>query len=143
MKKFIIVAALAIAAFSYSNAQEVGVRFGATAGNANGAIDFVMPFKAGRLHANLGFSNSGVGIDALYDFLYGEIGSGFHYYVGAGAFTLLGSPFSLGIVAEGGIEYRFEGAPIVLGIDYRPAFQILETTGFVGDSFGFNVRYVF
>lgn len=141
MKKILIVAILFLAGLSHTNAQELGIRVGQhVAGNA--AVDFVMPFKAGRLHTDASFGG-GIGIEAIYDFLYGDIGSGFYYYVGAGPYVVIGDPFRLGLVAEGGVEYRFEDAPIVIGLDYRPIFQILEETGFYGDSFGFNIRYVF
>jgi len=141
MKKFFIIAFLAFAGINYASAQEIGIRVGDVVGG-NAAVDFVMPFKAGRLHADLSFGN-GVGVEALYDFLFNEIGSGFYYYVGAGAYTVIGDPFRLGLVAEGGVEYRFEGAPIALGLDWRPSFQILDNTDFHVGGFGFNARWVF
>ena len=140
MKRILFIAVLAFMGLQFAGAQEIGARFGDVSGG-NVAIDFVMPFKAGRLHADVSFGN-GVGIDALYDFLFNEIGSGFYYYVGAGAYTVIDDPFKLGLVAEGGVEYRFEGVPIALGIDWRPAFQILDNTDFHVGSFGFNARWI-
>ena len=69
------------------------------------------------------------------------------WYAGAGATLGLplqsGVDFDLGAVGELGLEYRFEGAPIVLGLDYRPTFTIIEETDFDFVTFGLNVRYVF
>ncbi len=141
MKKLFTILLLAFLGLQFASSQELGIRVGDVVGG-NAAIDFVMPLKAGRLHADLSFGD-GVGVEALYDFLFDEIGSGFYYYVGAGAYTVIGDPFRLGIVAEGGVEYRFDGVPIVLGLDWRPSFQILDNTDFHVGGFGFNARWVF
>jgi len=141
MKKLLTVILLAFISLQFASSQELGIRAGNVVGG-NAAIDFVMPFKAGRLHADISFGN-GVGIEALYDFLFNEIGSGFYYYVGIGAYAVISDPFHLGIVAEAGLEYRFEGAPVAVGIDWRPSFQILENTNFYVNGFGVNARYVF
>jgi hypothetical protein len=141
MKKLLTIVLIGFLSLQFTSAQEIGVRFGDVVGG-NAAIDFVMPFKAGRLHADISFGN-GVGIEALYDFLFNEIGSGFYYYVGLGAYTVIGNNFSLGAVGEAGLEYRFEGAPIAVGLDWRPSFQILDVTDFHVGGFGVNARYVF
>jgi hypothetical protein len=141
MKKLFTIILIGFISLQFANAQEIGIRVGDVVGG-NAAIDFVMPFKAGRLHADVSFGN-GVGIEALYDFLFNEIGSGFYYYVGLGAYTVIGDPFRLGIVGEAGLEYRFEGAPIAVGLDWRPSFQILDNTDFHVGGFGVNARWVF
>ena len=141
MKKVLLIAIVAFMGMQFASAQAVGIRVGDVVGG-NAAIAFVMPFKTGRLHADLSFGN-GVGVEALYDFLFNEIGSGFYYYVGAGAYVVIDDPFKLGIVAEGGVEYRFEGVPIALGIDWRPSFQIIDNTDFHAGGFGFNARWIF
>ena len=141
MKKLFTIIVFAFIGLQFASSQELGIRVGNVVGG-NAAIDFVMPFKSGRLHADVSFGN-GVGVEALYDFLFNEIGSGFYYYVGVGAYAVIDDPFRLGIVAEGGIEYRFEGAPIAVGLDWRPSFQILDETNFDAGGFGVNARWVF
>jgi hypothetical protein len=141
MKKILVFSLLAFVAIQFSNAQEIGIRVGDVVGG-NAAIDLVIPFKAGRLHADVSFGH-GVGIEALYDFLYGEIGSGFYYYVGLGAYTVIHDPFFLGLVGEGGVEYRFAEVPIAFGADWRPSFQILDNTNFYVGGFGVNIRWIF
>ena len=125
------------------SAQEIGVRFGEVSGN-NVAVDGV--FETGsfsRVHANVSFGD-GVGIDALWDFIYRPLGSeNFNWYAGFGPSAYIGDVFLLGASGEIGLEYVFEDAPIVIGLDYRPTFWIIENTDFDFGGFGLNVRYRF
>lgn len=147
-KKLIVVFAIIAGSALISNAQEVGIRFGGTSGFGGAAIDGV--FAAGqfsRIHADLGFYKGGLGIDALWDFLYKPLnGEAFNWYLGVGPSTYIGDVFQLGFSGEIGLEYRFASAPIALGIDWRPTLWIVDehsNTSFGADSFGINVRYVF
>jgi hypothetical protein len=143
MKKVLVLVVVLIASYSFSNAQELGVRFGDVSGGAV-AVDAV--FSTGqfnRIHADISFGN-GVGIDALWDFIYRPLGDeAFNWYVGAGPYMFIGSDFELGAVGEIGLEYRFVTIPLSLGVDYRPAFELIEHTSFHAGGFGFNVRYRF
>ena len=141
MKKLILVLFITAMLTGLATAQEVGVRFGDIVGN-NVAVDGVFDFKGKRIHADVSFGD-GVGIEALYDFIVKPLeGEAFYYYIGAGAFTWLGDPFRLGILGELGLEYRFNGVPIALGLDWRPSFRIIDETKFHFDRFGLNVRWV-
>ena len=142
MKK--ILSVLFLFALSYSaNAQELGVRFGNVAKNTVG-IDAV--FSAGefsRIHADASFGKVGLGVDALYDFIYRPLAdTPLNWYVGAGPSLNIGKEFWLGASGEIGLEYKFEDAPIVLGADFRPTLWIVKETNFYG-GFGVNARYVF
>ena len=142
MKKILLIAVLAIISFQFGNAQEIGIRFGNIVGN-DVAVDLVWAFKAGRIHADVSFGD-GVGAEALYDFMYAPLGDeNLYYYVGVGAYVWIGDPFGLGVPAEAGLEYRFGSVPLILGLDWRPAFQILDNTSFHADRFGLNLRFVF
>jgi len=128
-------------------AQEVGIRFGntAAAGQQNNvAVDGI--FSAGefsRIHADISFGD-GVGIDALWDFVYKPLGEeNFHWYAGVGPSLFIGNNFSLGATGEIGLEYVFRATPIAIGIDYRPTFWIIENTSFEWGGFGLNVRFRF
>ena len=143
MKKIILTLTFALTFVCYSYAQEIGVRFGnVSAGNV--AIDAVFSAsKFSRIHADVSFG-SGVGIDLLWDFLYKPLkGEAFYWYLGAGAYTQIDDPFWLGVVAEAGLEYKFNQVPIVIGADWRPQLSIIESTDFHIEGFGFNVRYMF
>ena len=145
MKKLLAAAALFALSFGM-NAQELGLRFGDVAYNDFG-VDAV--FSAGefsRIHADVSFGNGGVGIDALYDFLYKPVAdTPLNWYVGVGPSLNIGhaDDFWLGVSGEIGLEYRFEGAPIALGADWRPTAWIIEDSHFNGGGFGVNVRYIF
>jgi len=144
-KSLVAILAIVISSAFSSNAQEVGLRFGGTNGAGGVAIDGVFGLgQFSRIHADLGFYKGGIGIDALWDFLYKPLGNeAFKWYLGAGPSTYIGDDFDLGISGEIGLEYHFKGAPIALGLDWRPTFWIIDTTRFGADSFGLNVRYVF
>jgi hypothetical protein len=144
MKKFLLIVAVIIASYSFGNAQEIGVRFGDVSGG-NVAIDGI--FGTGqfsRIHADISFGH-GVGVDVLWDFLYRPLGGeAFNWYAGVGPYMVAqNSNFDLGIAGEIGLEYRFATVPIALGVDWRPMFEIIDTTDFHAGGFGFNVRYVF
>jgi hypothetical protein len=124
--------------------QELGARFGDALGNKSSvAIDAIFSTgKFNRIHADVSFGN-GVGVEALWDFIYRPISnSPLNYYIGVGPSLFLGDPFLLGAAGELGLEFRFKEAPIALGLDWRPTFIIIENTDFTS-GFGFNVRYVF
>ncbi|MBK3517771.1 hypothetical protein [Carboxylicivirga marina] len=147
MRKLIFVFALIAGVAFGSYAQEVGVRFGGVNGGGGAAVDGIFSLgKFSRVHADVGFFDSAVGIDALWDFLYKPLQvekSTFHWYAGVGPSMTIGDVFWLGVSGELGIEYRFAGVPIAIGADWRPTFWIIDDTRFGADSFGLNVRWVF
>ena len=144
MKKIVLMLALSCASL-FVNAQEIGFRLGDVTGGS-AAVDGVFKLgKFSRVHADLSFGNSGVGIEALWDFLYKPVdGDALKWYVGVGPSILFGTPDPfIGASGEIGLEYRFEEVPIVLGLDWRPTLWILEDTEFRTGGFGLNARYVF
>ena len=144
MKKWsiqlIIIATMAWA--TTASATELGARWGDVSGG-DVAVDAI--FKMGkytRTHADVSFGDN-FAIDLLVDFIYRPLGdTPFHWYTGVGAFAVFGDPFSLGVNAEIGLEYRFD-FPISVSADWRPAFRIIENTDFSTGGFGLNVRYIF
>lgn len=144
MKKLLVL--VAVIALSYSAqaqfVQQVGVRFGDVSGN-NVALDALLGTgEFSRIHANVSFGN-GVGVDAIWDFLYKPVGAEevLKWYVGAGPSMFIGDPFSLGISGEVGLEYEFN-FPLSISADWRPTFVLIENTDFHAGGFGVNVRYV-
>ncbi|MDE0561142.1 outer membrane insertion C- signal [Algoriphagus sp. NF] len=127
-----------------SHGQELGLRFGNVNGN-NVALDAV--FSLGdfsRLHGDLSFGGGGVGIDLLWNPIYRPIAdSEFNYYLGFGPSLFLGDPFRLGAAGEIGAEYAFADVPLVIGLDWRPYFILVENTNFDAGGFGLNVRWRF
>lgn len=141
MKKVLLFIAVIIASYSFSNAQEIGIRFGdVSAGNV--AIDGIFSTgKFSRVHADVSFGD-GLGIDALWDFIYRPLGDEtINWYAGVGPYIQIDDPFWLGVAGEIGLEYRFDAVPIALGVDWRPSLSIIETTDIYFGGFGFNIRY--
>ncbi len=48
----------------------------------------------------------------------------------------------LGMDLIGGIEYIFEGIPIVISADYKPAFHFTGERWFIPEEFGLTARYI-
>ena len=142
MKKLLTIVAF-VALCSTVQAQELGIRFGDVAGN-DVAVDAL--FSAGefsRIHADVSFG-SGVGIEALWDFVYRPLGGeAFYWYAGVGATMLIDDPFWLGASGEIGLSYNFNKVPLSLSADWRPTFYIIEETDFRSGGFGINLRYRF
>ncbi|WP_186756590.1 outer membrane insertion C- signal [Echinicola salinicaeni] len=141
MKKLLLLFALVTMSYGLY-AQELGVRFGD--GYNNVAVDGVFTLgQFSRVHADVNFGN-GVGIEALWDFLYRPVADvdGLDWYVGVGPSMWIDDPFFLGAAGEIGMEYHFD-FPLAIGVDWRPIFWIIEDTDFRADSFGLNIRYVF
>ncbi|MFN9326917.1 MAG: hypothetical protein ACK6A5_16185 [Flavobacteriales bacterium] len=142
MKKLLLLIAL-VALGRMSTAKELGIRFGDVLGNSVAVDGLFQVGEFSRVHADLSFGD-GVGIEALYDFLYRPLGAdGFHWYVGAGPSMLIDDPFYLGFSGELGLDYHFDQVPISLSLDWRPTFWIIEKTSFRAEGFGLNVRYCF
>lgn len=144
MKKTIFLIASLVGLSWAAQAQELGVRFGDVTGG-NVAIDGIFSTSEfSRIHADVSFGNNGVGVDALWDFVFRPLGDdGLNWYAGVGPTVFLGDPFVLAGAGEIGVEYSFEDAPISLSIDWRPTLVIVEETDMLFDRFGFNVRYKF
>jgi hypothetical protein len=144
IKILAILIVLTLSSLSALQAQEVGIRFGNVNGN-NVALDAVFALgDFSRIHADLSFGNGGVGIDALWNPIYRPIAdSDFNYYLGFGPSLFLGDPFRLGAAGEIGAEYAFADVPIVIGLDWRPYFILIENTNFDAGGFGLNIRWRF
>ncbi len=141
-RKLLIAVVFLSSTFS-ANAQELGIRFGDVLGNSVAVDGLFQVGEFSRVHADLSFGN-GVGIEALYDFLYKPLGAdGFNWYVGAGPSMLIDDPFYLGFSGELGLDYHFDAVPVSLSLDWRPTFWLIEKTSFRAEGFGLNVRYVF
>ncbi|HNX78945.1 MAG TPA: hypothetical protein PKJ24_03640 [Prolixibacteraceae bacterium] len=80
--------------------------------------------------------------------------NGFYAYYGAGAHYGFWSSNSnypekssmnhnlIGVVGIAGIEYNFSNIPFNISLDYKPAFNPLNTPKFWIDEFGLSIRYV-
>ncbi len=143
MKKLLVIVAMLMMCATITTAQELGLRWGDVSGG-DVAIDGVFGLgQFSRVHADLSFGNDAVGIDLLWDFIYKPLGEeAFNWYAGVGPYAVFDDPFTLGVMGELGLEYRFD-FPMSVSADWRPAFRIVENTDFSAGGFGLNVRYIF
>ena len=142
MKTFLLAILVVIGVSQFSQAQELGIRFG-DAWGGHYAVDAVFGLgQFSRVHADVSFGNNGVGVEALWDLLYKPLEKNLYWYVGVGPSAYLGDPFALAVSGEIGLEYRFD-FPMVIGADWRPSFIVIEKTDFEAGWFGLNIRYVF
>ena len=153
-KKVLLIVAVIMASFSFSYAQELGVRFGDVSGGSVAIDGIFTTGEFSRIHADVSFGG-GVGADVLWDFLYRPLGGDeFNWYAGVGPYLGIfdtkndtnesdDTEFNLGVVGEIGLEYQFISVPISLSADYRPSLEIIDNTKFHAGGFGFNIRYVF
>jgi hypothetical protein len=56
---------------------------------------------------------------------------------------LFTDPILFGISGEVGLEYHFNGAPLAVGVDWRPTYFLGDNSNFEPGGFGFNARFVF
>ncbi len=97
------------------------------------------------------FWEKGFRITGLYE-IHGDINGapGLKWYIGPGAHvgvynTKYGGQSSVGIDGVLGLDYKFNGAPINMSIDWQPSFEFgnQNGNGFSGNWGGFAIRYTF
>ena len=107
--------------------------------------------NAGELIAY--FWNHGFRLTGLYE-IHGDISgaSGLKWYVGPGAHIGFYDYYNhynhidgtyIGIDGILGLDYKFNGAPINMSVDWQPSFEFGDNVGFVGNWGGIAIRYTF
>jgi hypothetical protein len=99
------------------------------------------------------FWNRGFRLTGLYE-IHGNISDvdGLKWYVGPGAhigfydyynrnYHIDGTYF--GIDGVLGLDYKFNGAPINISVDWQPSFEFGDYVGFTGNWGGLGIRYTF
>jgi len=155
MKRFFLSAMLATGMFILLNAQDYNTGIGFRFGTGNGFTVKHFFNESGSVEGMLTTKWHGFDITGLYekhdrafeaDRLRWFYGFGAHIGFYNGDYVEWGSPGStynvLGIDGIIGLEYSFTEAPINLGIDLKPALNIIGYTGFYAD-FALSVRYIF
>jgi hypothetical protein len=149
MKKFMFmafVAVLAILPLSNVKAQNWGVGL---IGGIDSGIQVKKYMGANNLDFRGHLHNSGFQVAGLYEWNH-DLGNNFTLYYGFGAG--LGTwkqtadhdmAFGIDVEAIVGVEWRIPSVPLALSLDYRPAFEVLPTTGFYAKGFAFGIKYLF
>lgn len=85
----------------------------------------------------------------LYE-IHGNIegATGLKWYIGPGAHVgVYNSKYSgnsyIGIDGVLGLDYKFQGAPINMSLDWQPSFEFGTGRGFYGNWGGLGIRYAF
>ncbi|MBL7737899.1 MAG: hypothetical protein JNK14_01685 [Chitinophagaceae bacterium] len=95
------------------------------------------------------FWNRGVRFTGLYE-IHGDINGapGLRWYIGPGAHvgfynTKYGDGAFIGIDGVIGLDYKFNGAPINVSLDWQPSIEFGTGRGFWGGWGGLGIRYTF
>ena len=95
------------------------------------------------------FWSRGARITGLYE-IHGPVNGapGLRWYIGPGAHigfynTKYGDGSFAGIDGVLGLDYKFNGAPINMSLDWQPSFEFGDGRGFVGSWGGLGIRYTF
>jgi hypothetical protein len=95
------------------------------------------------------FWNRGARFTGLYE-IHGPINGapGLKWYIGPGVHigfynTKWGGGTFAGIDGVLGLDYKFNGAPINMSLDWQPSFEFGEGRGFYGNWGGLGIRYTF
>ncbi len=134
---------------TYKNA--IGGRLGTANGityktffTGDRALDFILNFRSSDNQSTFRFTG-------LYE-IHNNINNapGLRWYYGPGA--TIGSrnyksndDNDLIVSLDGvlGLDYKFDGAPINLALDWKPAIEITPNTQFDAEGFGLSIRFTF
>jgi hypothetical protein len=165
MKKIIagcIVAIVLMIASSETKAQEMSQKYVTALGVKvwdGGGITLKHFVSPNRAIEGIGyFWSRGVRITGLYEYHFDIADApGLKWYVGPGAHVGFynntyynknynngdGSGSYIGIDGVLGLDYKFEGAPINLSLDWQPSFEFGTNRGFINSWGGLGIRYTF
>jgi hypothetical protein len=154
MKKIAIACILALGIISFVNAQDYQTGVGLRAGFSNGlTIKHFVSNKA-AFEGILSTRWQGFDITGLYEIhnqsAFDVEHLNWYYGFGAhiGSYNANNVPWGtsgavVGIDGILGIEYNFSEAPINIGLDWKPAFNLIGNSQFWGDGGALSIRYIF
>ena len=95
--------------------------------------------------AHLGFEKDATIITALYSFHKQFVGArGLRWYTGIGpSIVFLDGDNSFSLRPHAGLDFKFDGVPIVLNFDWRPAVILSNSGDNEIGSFGFGILFAF
>ncbi|NLN95371.1 MAG: hypothetical protein GX128_04285 [Bacteroidales bacterium] len=156
MKKALIVIIILFSTIYSTNAQDYNTGIGLRGGWFNGITAKHFIAEQTAIEGTVALRWSGISITGLYEIQKPiNITDGLSWFYGGGAhigfwegshikweenrdsYTVIGID---GII---GIEYTFQEIPLNLGIDWKPAYNLIGHSSFWGDGGAISVRYVF
>ena len=156
MRKSVIVLSLIIGLSGYAAAQDYNTGIGFRGGLFNGVTVKHFISKKGAIEGLLASRYKGFEITGIYEvhnpfvkterlkWYYG-VGGHLGFYNGDNTSWNddPGSYTSLGIDLILGIEYSFSEVPINIGLDWKPEFNLIGYSRFIGDGAALSVRFIF
>lgn len=156
MKRFILAFIVMITMTTLSSAQEYETAAGLRGGLYNGVT--IKHFLGGKsaVEGIITTRWQGFNITGLYElhkWRAFDVDRLNWYYGAGGHLGIWDDTYATWVTADNsivigvdlvlGIEYTFEEIPINLGVDWKPAFNLVGADGFRGDGGAFSARYVF
>ena len=156
MKKITMICLMAFCFSVYGFSQNYNTGIGLRGGLSNGLTikHFVGPTNA--IEGIISTRWRGVELTGLYEFqnqfsgaerLNWYIGFGGHVGFWNGDYSSWGTPGSeytvVGVDGILGLEYNFRVIPLNIGLDWKPALNLIGYTGFWADGGAFSIRYIF
>ena len=137
---------------NYQNA--IGGRFGVANGitfkhfmNDKNALDFILNFRARKNHYS---SFRLVGLYEIHAPITNATGLQWYYGIGGGigSYTYKDdshrdSDVYLSVDGVLGLDYKFNGAPINIALDWKPSFDISPSQGLDFEGVGLSIRFAF
>lgn len=156
MRKIVLTLIMAISIVTLASAQDYQTGVGLRAGFSNGLTIKHFVSEKAAFEGLLSTRWRGIDITGLYeihnvafevDRLNWYYGFGAHIGFWDGSNASWGTPGTaytvIGIDGILGIEYNFSEAPINIGIDWKPAFNLVGYSGFWPDGGALSIRYIF
>ncbi len=156
MKKFVFTILFTLFGILFSNAQDYNTGIGLRGGFSQGITfkHFLSPNSA--LEGIISSRWRGIQVTGLYEIhgrafevdrlnWYAGFGGHIGFYDGRNArWGEKGRSYTVvGVDGILGLEYNFEKVPFNVSLDWKPAFNLIGTSGFWGDSGALSIRYIF
>ena len=159
MKKLVLITIFMAGIFTVANAQSMGSSYKTALGVkfSPGAISLKSFTQTNRALEGLGyFWDNGFRFTGLYE-IHGDFNGapGLKWYVGPGAHIGFynekwkkahrneKSNVAFGVDGVLGLDYKINGAPINLSLDWQPSFNLVGESYFEGGWGGLAIRYTF
>jgi hypothetical protein len=155
MRKIGLTFILAICIIAFADAQDYKTGVGLRGGTSYGLTIKHFVSEKAAFEGLLSSRWNGVEITGLYEIhnqafdvehlnWYYGFGAHIGFWDGNKSWGTMGTSYTvIGIDGILGIEYSFSEAPINIGIDWKPAFNVIGYSGFWGDGGALSIRYIF
>jgi len=123
----------------------VGLRFSSASPTLSNSVSIKYFFDEGNAIEGLVSFGSRFGMGALYEkhLLIGGVPSFRWFYGGGGYIGFESGKTFLGPTGITGLDYKFQGAPVNLSLDWKPELDLSPKINFVPDAFALSARFTF